>query len=79
MRAVVNGGLKGVLNGDGNGELSGVLIGGLKGAGNGGSRRHALTETAFDAGYFDQPHFNKDFKLFTGQTPTDFLKSPIFW
>lgn len=38
-----------------------------------------LTDIAFDAGYFDQPHFNKDFKLFTGQTPTDFFKSPLFW
>jgi AraC-like DNA-binding protein len=38
-----------------------------------------LTDMAFNAGYFDQPHFNKDFKLFTGQTPTDFFKSPSFW
>ncbi len=38
-----------------------------------------LTHIAFNAGYFDQPHFNKDFKLFTGQTPTDFFKSPSFW
>jgi hypothetical protein len=32
-----------------------------------------------DGGYFDQPRFNKDVKLFTGQTPTDFLKFPAFW
>jgi AraC-like DNA-binding protein len=38
-----------------------------------------LADAAFDAGYFDQPHFNKDFKLFTGQTPRDFLKSPVYW
>jgi AraC-like DNA-binding protein len=38
-----------------------------------------LAEAAFDAGYFDQPHFNKDFKLFTGQTPGEFLKSPVYW
>jgi AraC-like DNA-binding protein len=38
-----------------------------------------LAEAAYTAGYFDQPHFNKDFKLFTGQTPTDFLKSPVYW
>jgi AraC-like DNA-binding protein len=38
-----------------------------------------LTDMAFDAGYFDQAHFNKDFKLFTGQTPTDFFKSSSFW
>lgn len=39
----------------------------------------ALLDAAFDAGYFDQPHFNKDFKLFTGQPPTDFFKSSSFW
>lgn len=44
-----------------------------------GLKKQALPEAAFEAGYFDQPHFNKDFKLFTGQTPTDFLKSPRFW
>lgn len=44
-----------------------------------GLQKQALAEAAFNAGYFDQPHFNKDFKLFTGQTPTEFLKSPVFW
>jgi AraC-like DNA-binding protein len=44
-----------------------------------GLRKQTLAEVAFNAGYFDQPHFNKDFKLFTGLTPTDFLKSPVFW
>lgn len=39
----------------------------------------SLTEMAYTAGYFDQPHFNKDFKLFTGQTPTDFFRSSVFW
>lgn len=38
-----------------------------------------FTDIAFDAGYSDQPHFNKDFKLFTGQAPTDFFKSPPLW
>lgn len=38
-----------------------------------------LMDLAFDAGYFDQPHFNKDFKLFTGQTPSEFFKFPSFW
>jgi AraC-like DNA-binding protein len=42
-------------------------------------KKQTLAEAAFHAGYFDQPHFNKDFKLFTGQTPTDFLKSPSAW
>lgn len=39
----------------------------------------SLTDIAFDAGYFDQPHFNKDFKRFTGLTPTDFFNSPSLW
>lgn len=38
--------------------------------------RHDLTDIAFDAGYYDLPHFNKDFRLFTGQTPTAFMKAP---
>ncbi|KQX08826.1 helix-turn-helix transcriptional regulator [Flavobacterium sp. Root420] len=38
-----------------------------------------LIDLAFDTGYFDQPHFNKDFKLFTGQTPSEFFKFPSFW
>lgn len=38
-----------------------------------------LAQIALDAGYFDQPHFNKDFKLFTGLTPTEFFKSPVSW
>lgn len=36
-----------------------------------------MADIAFDAGYYDQPHFNKDFKLFTGQTPTEFMKAPV--
>jgi AraC-like DNA-binding protein len=42
-------------------------------------KSQTLTNIAFDAGYFDQPHFNKNFKLFTGLTPTDFFKSSSFW
>ena len=38
--------------------------------------KQKLSDLAFDAGYCDQPHFNKDFRLFTGQTPSDFYKSP---
>jgi AraC-like DNA-binding protein len=33
-----------------------------------------LTELGLDAGYFDQAHFIKDFKSFTGETPEHFLK-----
>jgi AraC-like DNA-binding protein len=39
----------------------------------------SLTDIAFSAGYYDQPHFNKEFKLFTGLTPTAFFQSPSFW
>jgi len=45
---------------------------------NGRSNKQSLSEIALHAGYFDQPHFNKDFKLFTGQTPKEFFKSPVF-
>jgi methylphosphotriester-DNA--protein-cysteine methyltransferase len=38
-----------------------------------------FTDLAISSGYFDQPHFNKDFKLFTGQTPLDFFKAPPAW
>lgn len=44
-----------------------------------GFTKETLSEVAFNAGYFDQPHFNKDFKLFTGKTPTDFIKTPPLW
>lgn len=33
----------------------------------------ALTECAFRFGYFDQSHFVKDFKYFTGKTPKNYL------
>lgn len=36
-------------------------------------------DIAFDNGFYDQPHFNKDFKRFTGQTPTDFFGKALFW
>lgn len=39
----------------------------------------SLTEAAHEAGYFDQSHFIKDFRLFTGKTPTEFFKSSMFW
>lgn len=38
-----------------------------------------FTDIALDAGYFDQPHFNKDFRLFTGQAPTEFFLAPPLW
>lgn len=39
----------------------------------------SLAGVVLEAGFFDLPHFYKDFKLFTGQTPTDFFSSPFFW
>lgn len=39
----------------------------------------SLTRAAYEAGYFDQSHFIKDFRLFTGQTPGDFFRSGQFW
>lgn len=38
-----------------------------------------LTDAAHTAGYFDQAHFIKDFKSFTGQTPLDFFKTANHW
>jgi methylphosphotriester-DNA--protein-cysteine methyltransferase len=38
-----------------------------------------LTDAAHKAGYFDQAHFIKDFRSFTGQTPHDFFKSATWW
>jgi len=40
---------------------------------------NSLTEAAYAAGYFDQAHFIKDFRAFTGQTPHAFFKSPLYW
>jgi len=39
----------------------------------------SLTDASYEAGYFDQSHFIKDFRLFTGQTPSDFFRSPEYW
>ncbi|WP_244309945.1 helix-turn-helix domain-containing protein [Leptospira mtsangambouensis] len=38
-----------------------------------------LTNLAQKAGYFDQSHFNKEFKLFTGESPKLFFKKPQIW
>jgi AraC-like DNA-binding protein len=40
---------------------------------------NSLTGIAYSAGYFDQAHFNKDFKTFTGQTPLQYFESPRKW
>lgn len=36
----------------------------------------SLTSIAYKSGYFDQAHFTKDYKAFTGHTPAEVLKSP---
>ena len=35
----------------------------------------SLTEIAFEAGYCDQPHMVRDFRLFTGTSPEEFFQS----
>jgi AraC-like DNA-binding protein len=33
-----------------------------------------LQDALFDAGYYDQSHFNRDFSMVAGLNPTNFLK-----
>lgn len=35
-----------------------------------------LAAVALEAGYFDQPHFTREFREFTGQTPSQYLRQP---
>ncbi|MBO9640618.1 MAG: AraC family transcriptional regulator [Siphonobacter aquaeclarae] len=39
-----------------------------------GARFGDLTRIAFEAGYADQPHFNREFAAFSGLTPYQFLR-----
>jgi AraC-like DNA-binding protein len=42
---------------------------------NGIENTNNFTELGYTAGYFDQSHFIKDFKTFTGQTPEQFFSA----
>ena len=39
----------------------------------------SLTQASYDAGYFDQSHFIKDFRQFTGHSPRSFFASARYW
>jgi AraC-like DNA-binding protein len=41
------------------------------------NHKQKLTSIAYDSGYFDQSHFIKEFKLFTGITPTSFATQAL--
>ncbi|QEC65640.1 helix-turn-helix domain-containing protein [Mucilaginibacter ginsenosidivorans] len=43
------------------------------------SAPESLTRIALDAGYFDQAHFNKDFRSFTGVAPQQFFHASAWW
>lgn len=36
-----------------------------------------LTEVSLETGFFDQAHFNRDFKTFTGESPGQFFKKGV--
>lgn len=44
-----------------------------------GRQNKSLTDMAYEFSFFDQAHFIKDFKLFTGQSPTKFFRLPYQW
>jgi AraC-like DNA-binding protein len=43
------------------------------------SSEHKLTHIGYNAGYFDQPHFSREFKRFSLQAPTNFIESYPFY
>lgn len=43
----------------------------------GSTRKPDLAQIAATAGYFDQPHFNRDFANLAGITPGEFLRARL--
>jgi AraC-like DNA-binding protein len=39
-------------------------------------QNQSLTDLGYEAGFYDQAHFIKEFRTFTGQSPTSFFSSP---
>lgn len=44
-----------------------------------GKQSESFTELGYDFGFYDQSHFIKEFKSFTGKSPSSFFKSPHYW
>jgi AraC-like DNA-binding protein len=38
-----------------------------------------LGQIVHDFDFYDPAHFSKSFKLFTGRTPSEFFRAPLFW
>ncbi|MNY46150.1 HTH-type transcriptional activator Btr [compost metagenome] len=36
----------------------------------------SLTEVAYQSGYYDQAHFIRDYKVYTGHSPSEVLNAP---
>lgn len=39
----------------------------------------SLTDASYEAGFYDQSHFIREFRHFTGKTPRDFFSAPQGW
>jgi len=39
----------------------------------------SLTEATYEAGFYDQSHFIKEFRQFTGKSPREFFAAPQIW
>ncbi|MFW6084495.1 MAG: helix-turn-helix domain-containing protein [Gemmatimonadota bacterium] len=44
----------------------------------GGRDEPSLAEVALSAGYYDQPHMNREFRRMAGLTPGEYLRSRRF-